>query len=226
MSRLGLSAIINAALLAAGWLYRNPGVFKREVAEKRAEHSAPTARPQEREKPVERTEDIPRRLGVRSAYFTGETHLSQHDRADYTDADPQIMEFAARLYTALRKRGIPVFIHCCYRDKATQTEVNHKGNSKASWGRSPHNSGQAVDIIHSIFGWEMDEDEWAYIGRIGKDVARTMGLEVTWGGDWRYYDPAHWQLDPWDRVPVQQLKTKGDNLRRTPASILRMFPRR
>ena len=39
------------------------------------------------------------------------------------------------------------------------------------------------------------------IGGVGKEVARKMGLRVTWGGDFKsLYDPAHWELTDWRTV--------------------------
>ena len=214
---------VSSVLRRAGLVQRDPGPFIRQVATKRLDESRPCQPDRQMEVPVA-WQDVPDRLSVRPAYFTSESHLRQHGRADYSYADAEIMEFGARLYTALRKRGIPFFVHCCYRDAETQASLHAKGHSKAAFGSSPHNVGRAVDLVHSTYAWELTRQEWSYIGRLGKDVAQTMGIDVTWGGDWSFYDPAHWQLTDW-RIDPPPLHKEGLQTRLTPSRILRMHPR-
>lgn len=72
-----------------------------------------------------------------------------------------------------------------------------KGNSKAKWGSSPHNCGMAVDLVHGVYAWEIPKLCWSMLGHIGKEVAAQQGVKITWGGDWDFYDPAHWELSDW-----------------------------
>lgn len=72
-----------------------------------------------------------------------------------------------------------------------------KGLSKAKAGQSAHNHGFAVDIVHGTKAWELTRKQWDLVGHIGKEVAASMGIHVEWGGDWSFYDPAHWELANW-----------------------------
>jgi hypothetical protein len=89
------------------------------------------------------------------------------------------------------------------RGKAYQEKLVAQGRSKAKFGKSPHNLGCAVDIVHSLYHWEIDKLCWDIVGHIGKQVAKRVGVDVVWGGDWRFYDPAHWELRYWKGVRDQ-----------------------
>lgn len=118
----------------------------------------------------------------------------------YVDPDTNtapILEFEKALVADLRRRGVPMFAHCVMRDHMEQSRLHALGRSKAAAGLSPHQHGMAVDIIHGTRGWEIDRRSWAIIGHIGKEVAERIGVQISWGGDWRFYDPAHWELAEW-----------------------------
>ena len=55
----------------------------------------------------------------------------------------------------------------------------------------------AVDIIHATRGWNLTKKEWDVVGAIGKELARKRNIDIEWGGDWKFYDPAHWQIKSW-----------------------------
>ncbi|QCS37219.1 hypothetical protein [Tortoise microvirus 70] len=65
----------------------------------------------------------------------------------------------------------------------------------------------AVDIVHFGRYWDLSPKEWAVVGLIGKEVARRRNIKIVWGGDWRFWDPAHWELKDWKalRVPDNPL---------------------
>ncbi|MGA0614181.1 M15 family metallopeptidase [Paracoccus sp. KR1-242] len=116
-------------------------------------------------------------------------------------SDVRIVEFAQAFIKELDKRGMPFFAHCYLRGKAAQEAALKAGHSNAGFGRSPHNVGMAVDIVHFGRFWELTRDEWAVLGLIGKEVARKRCIKVTWGGDFRsIWDPAHWELANWRTV--------------------------
>lgn len=113
-------------------------------------------------------------------------------------AHPDIIEFERVFVARLAKNhGIPVFAHNMVRDSAQQTELFVRGVSKSKAGQSPHNHGMAVDIIHSAHGWDVTLQSWAMLGHIGKEIAVQKGIKLVWGGDWKFYDPAHWELADW-----------------------------
>lgn len=111
-----------------------------------------------------------------------------------------IEKFGLALLDELQRRGIPMFPHCWYRSGAVQNELFKKGRTKAKAGQSAHNHGLAVDIVHFEKAWGLDKKEWAVVGQIGKEVARRLNLSVTWGGDWNFYDPAHWEIADWKAI--------------------------
>lgn len=68
--------------------------------------------------------------------------------------------------------------------------------------RSRHLTGHAVDIAPVVDGkirWD-----WPLFHRIApivKDVARSEGVDLEWGGDWKSFpDGPHWQLS-WNSYP-------------------------
>lgn len=146
--------------------------------------------------------------------------LRQHDRADWQQTDSRIREFAAYLIEAFRRQGIPLYVHSAFRTAAEQAELVAKGVSKASYPYAPHCQGAAVDIVHSRFHWDMSRDEWQLIGAIGKRVAEQRKIPITWGGDWSFYDPAHWELKGWKDSDRIKYLTPQQPIRATPRKLL------
>lgn len=98
----------------------------------------------------------------------------------------------------LAKHGVPVFAHSIIRSMEQQAKEFAEGDSKVKYGA--HNVGMAVDLIHGTMGWDMARDSWRIIGHIGKELIAAKGLQIVslaWGGDWGFYDPAHWEIDGW-----------------------------
>jgi len=182
--------------------------------------------------------DVPERLKAPSL-LTSEKGLNLHSRADYNGVDNSIQLWGARTIERCRYAGIPLYVHCAYRDKITQNEAFRLGHSRLRYPDAPHCRGAALDIVHSRFHWNLDDMEWYYIGKIGKEVAHQMSLDIEWGGDWRSdwpkkkrgWDPAHWQLRKW-RLCTPLFTTFGETelargasgrpyIAKTPRSILR-----
>jgi hypothetical protein len=137
--------------------------------------------------------DTPRLLSVRLQ--------EQRQQARRVGAHPDILEFERRFIRRLQHRhGIPMYGHNMVRSKMEQAALYVQGVTKAQYGESPHNWGCAVDIVHSVFAWDLQEQSWAMLGHIGKEVAKQAGIKVVWGGDWSFYDPAHWELSNWREI--------------------------
>ena len=133
-------------------------------------------------------------------------HSEQLMRANRKGAHEDILLFEKKFLSKTAKLGIPMFAHSIVRNEADQTKAFVQGFSKARYGESPHNFGLAVDFIHGIKGWNLDEQSWQMIGHIGREIAAQNGLKLVWGGDdpgvddafdW---DPAHWELADWRRI--------------------------
>lgn len=199
---------------------RSPRAFFAALREQRAEAEA---------LPPDRFFGVPddpahfaafQRLRVGDAYFTIDAYLRQHNRADWQHVDPRMRLFAARLLEALRKRGIPFYVHGAFRTRSEQNAAFSAGRSKMRWPFAAHCQGAAVDIVSAQFHWDLSRQEWSAVGNIGKQIAASMSLPLVWGGDWSFYDPAHWELPDW-RSSVQELEA-GEPVRLTPRGILRL----
>lgn len=144
---------------------------------------------------------------VDHAFCKAQRYTDQQARAVREGADPRILEFERKLIKRARRLGVPLFGHCVMRNRHQQIEAFVTGRSRAKWGESPHNFGCAVDIVHGTKGWALSERQWAIIGHLGKELAAALGLAVEWGGDWKFWDPAHWELADWrtmrDQSPVE-----------------------
>lgn len=130
-------------------------------------------------------------------FLRSEKHEAQKWRASREGAHPDILEFEKRLITRMRKQHVPLFTLCCVRTPADQTMAYIKGHSRAKAGQSPHQYGMAVDIIHGTRGYDLHKQAWSLLGHIGKEISVQSGIAITWGGDWKFYDPAHWELKEW-----------------------------
>jgi len=155
--------------------------------------------------------------------FNDNYDLRRHERADYSGMQPELAEFLQRLYLSLRKRNFPTYVHTAHRSEEEQLALFKAGHSKVKIGA--HQRGAAFDLIHSDRHWkDMPRVGWQYIGLIGKDIIRTHHTRdatpmIEWGGDWEFYDPAHWQLAYWKTCP---LTVASAPIRSHPASVTRI----
>ena len=125
----------------------------------------------------------------------------QQWRADREGAHPHILEFEKLLIRRLAKLGVPMFASELNRSLERQNDLYALGNSRARAGESAHQYGCAVDVVHSVHGWNLGPKGWALVGHVGKELAAQRGLKVTWGGDFaKLWDPAHWELAEWREV--------------------------
>jgi len=158
--------------------------------------------------------DTPERLKA-PAFLTSASYAAQQQRADWQQCDPRLKLWAARLVLRAAKLGIPLFVHCALRTKAEQDRLRREGFSKLAWPNGAHNIGEAVDIIHGRYAWELTDREWLFIHWLGQDELRKINatlpkarkLGLNWGGndhtksDRFKWDPAHWEiLDYRDRI--------------------------
>lgn len=59
--------------------------------------------------------------------------------------------------------------------------------------RSKHQDGVAVDVVPYPIAWE-DVIGMREFGQFVKGVAVGMGIDIEWGGDWKFTDLPHFQL--------------------------------
>lgn len=111
--------------------------------------------------------------------------------------NPALSDFLKGFIKDLHAAGYPLRPVEILRDRARQNALYVSGNSKAKFGQSAHNYGLAVDVVHHTRGWKLSRLEWDLVGAVGKETARKRKLKLVWGGDWEFYDPAHWELADW-----------------------------
>lgn len=141
------------------------------------------------------------RVLVDKSFLLRPKYADQQKRAVREGAHPKLLEFERLFVRRLAKKyGIPMFAHCVVRTAEEQKRLYVQGFSKASGGLSPHQYGCAVDIIHSLKAWKLERESWTMVGHIGKELALQMGVKLVWGGDWSFYDPAHWELSDWRSI--------------------------
>ncbi|MFD1881004.1 M15 family metallopeptidase [Paracoccus pacificus] len=91
---------------------------------------------------------------------------------------------------------------------------------------SAHNIGEAVDVVHGLYHWDMSLDEWRFLHALGVRVLDRLNagvpaadrLRLEWGGNWSsLYDPAHWEI--WDFRSRRRPLADVPPVRYTPAGL-------
>ncbi len=165
--------------------------------------------------PVDNPEwDTPARLQA-PKWLKSVVYASQQERADWQHCNQTLRLLAARVILRAAKLGIPLYVHSAFRTKAEQTELIKRGVTKARYPRSAHNIGEAIDLVHGVYHWDLTKREWAFLHWLVQDELRKVNatvpkaakLHLNWGGDdgthsdTFKWDPAHWEiLDYRDRI--------------------------
>lgn len=158
------------------------------------------------QEPAGQSKDLNEALrGMADRPFLGSVkHQEYQWRAVRDGAHPDLLEFERVFLRQMAKQGIPMYAHSMVRSANEQRALFDRGASRDSPrdGIWPH-KGCAVDLVHSVFHWNLTPEQWLLVGHIGKDAARLAKVKVEWGGDWKKpgeklgWDPAHWQLAGW-----------------------------
>ena len=152
--------------------------------------------------------------------MSSEMMLRYHNRADWQQTQKDIRRFAAAYVEAARKYNVPLYVHSAFRTQQEQETLFRKGRSKAVYPRAAHCQGAAVDIVHGLFHWDLTSGEWERLGMLGHDVARKLSIDITWGGNWSFYDPAHWELNGWQNL-IRETNA-GEPVRYTPRTLAKL----
>lgn len=140
-------------------------------------------------------------LRLQNASVLDSENYRRRLKVDYGPEGPRTDDIRRFTETFVRKMAaysVPFFPHGVYRSDEEQEALFKQGVTKARAGQSAHNYGMAVDLVHYGHYWDLTRKEWNLVGEFGKDLARSMALKVTWGGDFKsLWDPAHWELTDW-----------------------------
>jgi hypothetical protein len=86
---------------------------------------------------------------------------------------------------------------CGHRGKAEQQKAFREKKSKLQWPNSLHNKlpSLAMDCVPVPLNWQ-DKASFDKMGAVMKEAAKTVGVRITWGGNFRdWYDGPHVQLE-------------------------------
>lgn len=83
---------------------------------------------------------------------------------------------------------------CGHRTEQDQNAAYAAGRSKVEWPNSRHNSlpSEAVDLAPYPIDWS-DKARFRELADVVKKTAASLGVEITWGGDWGW-DLDHFEL--------------------------------
>lgn len=140
---------------------------------------------------------------VDRAWLKTAKYQGQQFRAYRVGAHPDLVEFEKRFVRRMARLGVPMFAHEMVRNSARQEALYSQGLTRARAGQSAHQWGCAVDLVHGTKAWNLDAKSWAIIGHVGREVAGQAGIAIRWGGDWSFYDPAHWELENWKELKAE-----------------------
>lgn len=169
------------------------------------------------------------------------TQLRNWARPDWQYCDTRIMEWAALFIEELRRANCPFYVHSAFRTREQQDKHVRDGVSKTPWPAAAHCQGKAVDIVHGLFHWDLTDNEWLWVGAIGRQVheklmAKTPKADrwpLVWGGSWNKgrgptvlgWDPAHWEIGGWKQQPILRI-IPGPAISHTPRGLLTIFGHR
>lgn len=143
-------------------------------------------------------------------FLKSEKFQEQQWRATRKGADSEILDFERLFIRRFAKLGIPMWAATVMRSEEDQSAAYVLGTSNAPAGKSPHQRGGAIDLVHGTRGWELSKDKaenrrmWALIVHIGNEVARSAGIDLVNGSTFKtLWDPAHWELSYWRDLPYR-----------------------
>ena len=133
-------------------------------------------------------------MGQPNANAGTEQHAVHHSRFE-KGLKPELVQKLHQLEGLAKENGIEFRLTSGYRSPAEQAKLYAQGRTTPGkivthLKHSKHNEGKAFDVVILRDGQPIwDLKAYAPLGELGKSIG------LTWGGDWKMRDCAHFQID-------------------------------
>lgn len=117
--------------------------------------------------------------------------FSKRSLNNLAQCDPRLQKVA---HEAIQYFDFTVI--CGHRGQEEQDKAYREGRSKLRFPRSKHNKmpSLAMDCVPYPLDWS-DTKAFEEMARVMKQAARTVGVDLTWGGDWKgLVDMPHFEV--------------------------------
>ena len=85
--------------------------------------------------------------------------------------------------------------------RTLETQKKYVAQGKSQTLKSRHLIGQAVDLAPVEAGtidWNNSKGQFDAVAEAMKQAAKELGVKITWGGDWKFVDKPHFQIEKWE----------------------------
>lgn len=113
-------------------------------------------------------------------------------------------ETLACWFFTLQEKHPEAHVSCAGRGRADQQAAKARGSSRASWGSSAHNYGQAIDLFVNKDGKNIYDKEW-FDSVVGLAVEGRKDLSWYGRPGSRFYELPHVEIHGWRKLPNLQL---------------------
>lgn len=128
-----------------------------------------------------------------------------------TKCEGPMLYIGQQIVKRMEKMGYPSKIHEHFRTPERQSQLKAKGHSKAGPWRSPHQFGEAVDIVHKTKYWQAGPDYWEALASCVRVIEADLRVSLVHGHHWKFVDSAHVELADWRNVRDAQILRTGGN---------------
>lgn len=110
-----------------------------------------------------------------------------------------VLRFADRMMKRAILLGIPLYAGTMFVPEYVQARLYVTGESMQGPGESPFNHGEAVELLHGVYGRDMPWTCWQLLNELAESCMVTEGVELVWGHDeapWLWRLPNTGDADP------------------------------
>lgn len=133
-------------------------------------------------------------------------HSDERPSAAVTYDQGPMLYIGQQIVKRMAKMGYPSKIQEHWRTPERQKRLKAEGFSKAGPWSSPHQFGEAVDIVHKTLGWNVPEEYWNALAVCVRVIEAELNVSLTHGHTWAFRDSAHVELTDWRTVRDAQLQ--------------------